>query len=201
MLQNNNSTVSTSGPIVVDEEATTFLNENNVGTARLRTLSSTSAKKPVRKYSSNRRPSGRGRSKRNTNTTHVPLDLSNYSNPSRLDIVLPEFIVDHVEAFSNNRSSIDEVIQSEEERASAHQELEKKIKDAMEAMKLLEESYKQLYEQIDQARNLFPASDPTRKSLDDILTSATIPKDILKDDQVLSERWNDSSLTPAYAGS
>ena len=179
------------------------MNDNNVGTARLRTLSSTStaAKKPARKYSSNRRPSGRGRSKRNTNSTDVPLDLSNYSKPSRLDIVLPEFIVDHVEAFSNNRSSIDEVIQSEEDRASAHQELEKKIKNAMDAMKLLAESYKNLYEQIDQARNLFPDSDPTRKSLDDILTSATTPKDILKDDSVLSRTWDDSHLTSADAGS
>ena len=169
-----------------------------MGTARLRTLnpiSSASNKKSTRKYS--RRPSGRGRNKRNArNSTHVPLDLSNYSKPSRLDIVLPEFIVDHVEAFSKNESAsiIDQAIQSEEERAAAHQELEEKIKGAMNAMKLLEESYKHLYEQINQARNLFPVSDPTRKSLDDILTGATVPRDIIKDDPVLSSRWDDSDF-------
>jgi hypothetical protein len=177
---------------------------NNVGTANARTISSSSSttnnmKKPSvttdRKVGSYRSRSRNGRTKRAENNKEkknadeeladsslVPLDLSNYSKPSRLDIFLPKFIVDHVESYAatqNNKSAevVDQVIHAEEKRAAEHQQIEADMQKAVEAMKNLEDSYKVLHEQIEATRKLFPdVEDPAHKTLDDILSNASTPR-------------------------
>jgi hypothetical protein len=178
---------------------------HNVGTANARTISSSSSttnnlKKPSvttdRKVGSYRSRSRNGRTKRAENNKEknknadeeladsslVPLDLSNYSKPSRLDIFLPEFIVDHVESYAatqNNKSAevVDQVIHAEEKRAAEHQQIEADMQKAVEAMKNLEDSYKVLHEQIEATRKLFPdVEDPAHKTLDDILSNASTPR-------------------------
>jgi hypothetical protein len=177
---------------------------NNVGTANARTISSSSSttnnmKKPSvttdRKVGSYRSRSRNGRTKRAENNKEkknadeeladsslVPLDLSNYSKPSRLDIFLPKFIVDHVESYAatqNNKSAevVDQVIHAEEKRAAEHQQIEADMQKAVEAMKNLEDSYKVLHEQIEATRTLFPdVEDPAHKTLDDILSNASTPR-------------------------
>jgi hypothetical protein len=176
---------------------------HNVGTANARTISSSSSttnnlKKPSvttdRKVGSYRSRSRNGRTKRAENkekknadeeladSSLVPLDLSNYSKPSRLDIFLPEFIVDHVESYAatqNNKSAevVDQVIHAEEKRAAEHQQIEADMQKAVEAMKNLEDSYKVLHEQIEATRKLFPdVEDPAHKTLDDILSNASTPR-------------------------
>ncbi len=175
---------------------------NNVGTANARTISSSTTnnlKKPSvttdRKVGSYRSRSRNGRTKRAenkekknaadeelTDSLLVPLDLSNYSKPSRLDIFLPEFIVDHVESYAatqNNKSAevVDQVIHAEEKRAAEHEQIEADMQKAVEAMKNLEDSYKVLHEQIEATRKLFPdVDDPAHKTLDDILSNASTPR-------------------------
>jgi hypothetical protein len=151
---------------------------NNVGTANSRTISSSSTtntlKKPAtdRKVSNYRSRSRNGRSKRAdnkekntdeelTDSSLVPLDLSNYSKPSRLDIFLPEYLVDHVESQAstqNNKTSevVDQVITAEEKRAAEHKEIEADIQKAVEAMKNLEDSYKVLHDQIEATKKIVP---------------------------------------------
>ena len=187
-----------------NEDSPSFL--NNVGTANARTVSSSSTstapKKTTPPSRKTYRPirSSKSRSKRadkkkqseiltNPSEDGVPIDLSNYSKPSRLDIVLPEFIVDHVEAHSslngnqetNNESDVvSQVIQAEEDRSAQHKEMETDVKKVAEAMKNLEESYKTLYEEIESAKKLFPSSDdPARKTLEEILSTAATPSSIL----------------------
>lgn len=123
-----------------------------------------------------------------TDSSQVPLDLSSYSKPSRLDIVLPEFIVDHVESYNVTKDE-----QTEEDRVESHKKLQKQIEKALEAMKKLQDSYKHLYEQISQAKTLFPIDDPAHKSLDDILASAVVPTSVIPDDLVPSLLTNDNS--------
>lgn len=185
----------------------------NVGTANAQTISSstsTAQKKTTNPPRKSYRPETRnpkstnndrrGRSKRAetdskksenlTDPSYVPIDLSNYSKPSRLDIVLPEYIVDHVDSFSTNHGDkekinssevVSQVIKSEENRAAEHKELENDVKKVVDAMKSLEESYKFLYDQIETAKKLFPESNPTRKALDDVMAKAATPESILKD--------------------
>ena len=179
---------------------------NNVGTANSRTISSSSTtntlKKPAtdRKVSNYRSRSRNGRSKRAdnkekntdeelTDSSLVPLDLSNYSKPSRLDIFLPEYLVDHVESQAstqNNKTSevVDQVITAEEKRAAEHKEIEADIQKAVEAKKNLEDSYKVLHDQIEATKKLFPHSeDPARKALEEILSAASSPSSTLKSDK------------------
>lgn len=196
--------------VVFDEESPSFF--KNVGTAKLKTVSSSTSAaprkptSPPRKHSNGRtaRKIANSNSRRNnrrtraaeqknkssTATSEVPLDLSNYSKPSKLDIVLPEFIVDHVESYTsqgskptvedkNSTATVDEVIESENNRAADHDILEVYVQKAVDAMKSLEDSYKFLYEQIEQAKKLFSEDDPTRKTLDDILVNAATPSSIL----------------------
>ncbi len=184
--------------IIFNEDSPSYL--NNVGTANARTISSsstsTSPKKTTPPSRKTYRPiGGRSRSKRAekkkqsenlTNPSEVPIDLSNFSKPSRLDIVLPEFIVDQVEAHSSFKGSqqmdnsssdvVSQVIQAEEDRADRHKEMESDVKKVVEAMKNLEESYKTLYEEIESAKKLFPnTDDPARKTLEDIISTAATP--------------------------
>lgn len=183
-----------------DADSPNLLN-NNVGTANARTISSSSTtnnlKKPVatdRKVGSYRSRGRNGRTRRAdeekknadeellADSSLVPLDLSNYSKPSRLDIFLPEFIVDHVESYAatqNNKTAevVDQVIHAEEKRAAEHQQIEADMQKAVEAMKNLEDSYKVLHEQIEATRKLFPdGEDPAHKTLDDILSNASTPR-------------------------
>ncbi len=180
---------------------------NNVGTANARTISSSSTtnnlKKPVttdRKVSSYRSRSRNGRTKRAdknkeknadeelADSSLVPLDLSNYSKPSRLDIFLPEYIVDHVESYAatqNNKSAevVDQVINAEKKRAAEHKKIEADMQKAVEAMKNLEDSYKALHDQIEATRKLFPdGEDPAHKTLDDILSNASTPRSAFESD-------------------
>lgn len=190
----------------------------NVGTANSRTISSstgtsTSQKKttnPARKsyrpdsrnakksINSNDRPKDRvkraeTRPKKPENLTDpsfVPIDLSNYSKPSKLDIVLPEYIVDHVESFSvqqgekqtiNSPEIVSEAIKAEENRATEHKVMEGAVQKVVEVMKSLEESYKFLYDQIESAKKVFPVNDPTQKELDEVLANASPPPTTIPD--------------------
>lgn len=186
-----------------DADSPSFL--DNVGTANARTISSSSTSNVVKKpviFPNTRKSNYRsrvrsGRSKRAESepenvkgSAEVPIDLSQFSKPSRLDIFLPEYIVDHVEAHaatlknkgheSNATSTsedVDQVIKAEEIRAAEHKNIEVDIQKAVEAMKNLEDSYKVLYDQIEAARKLFPDSDdPAHKTLEDILSTASTPR-------------------------
>lgn len=171
----------------------------NVGTAKVRTISSTlsTQKKQAKPSRKTYRPESAMRSKRSenqskksenlTDPSYVPIDLSNFSKPSRLDIVLPEYIVDYVESLaphqqqtSNLSDVVSEAIQTEQNRAAEHKEIEVDIKKAVEAMKELEKSYEFLYEQIEATKQLYPNDDVTRKTLDEIVANAATPSSILK---------------------
>lgn len=174
-----------------DEESPSFF-QNGIGTAKTKTVSSTSASRKKATPSAGRNRQREKRSSNGTSPSLVPLDLSSYSKPSRLDVVLPEFIVDQVESYQN---ATKEVTESEEKRAEKHKTLEQQIQKAVEAMKMLQQSYQHLYEQISHAKSLFPINDPAHKSLDEILASAALPASIFPDELV--PNLNDSdSQTP-----
>ena len=147
--------------------------KSGVGTAKAKTVDASASRKK-----SNATLRGKRSSNNRTDSQLVPLDLSTHSKPSRLDIVLPEFLVDHVESLSNGNNNTKEAIENEEKRAQDHKTLEEQIQKALEAVKSLQKSYQNLYQQISQAKNLFPPTDPAHKSLDDILASAVIPGSI-----------------------
>lgn len=191
----------------VNFDADSLNHLQNVGTAKVRTVSSTTSnsKKQMNFRKSNRPNDSKNkrlnggqsfRTKRSdkslkkstnlTDTSYVPIDLSNYSKPSKLDIVLPEYIVDYVESLSpqqnpNSSDVINEAVQNEKDRAAEHKKIEEDVKKAIEAMKDLEKSYELLSEQIETAKQLFPENDATRKALDDIITNAPTPSSILKE--------------------
>lgn len=201
----------------------------NVGTAKTRTVSSStgSAKKQStfsKKHANSYKPlvnpslSNLERTKRSaepaeltknqTDSSRRPVDLSTYSKPSRLDIVLPEFIIDHVNENSPHKEEngnkgnastssevASEVVKAEENRAEEHDKLQIYVKKAVDAMKNLEESYKFLYDQITQAKRLFAENDPTRQALDDILADAAKPKDIVEDGVTFDEASTMSTTT------
>ena len=192
--------------VIFDEDAPNFL-KKNIGTAKAKVSSSPSLphqnggntvsntqplseNRKTNKQSSNLHKIGKRSSPpvNLTDPSQVPLDVSNYSKPSRLDVVLPEFIVDHVESYNTTKD-----VQTEEDRAEAHKKLQKQIEKALEAMKRLQDSYKHLYEQISQAKTHFPMDDPAHKSLDDILASAVVPASVLPDDLIPSLSTNDNS--------
>lgn len=196
---------------VNDADADSPTSLDNVGTANVRTVSSSSTsntlKKPV--ISANTRKANyrsrvrNGRSKRAESESgnveeraQVPIDLSNYSKPSRLDIFLPEEIVDHIETYAStvqNKShqdnsnstaeDVDQIIKAEEMRAAEHKEMEVDVQKAVEAMKNLEESYKVLYDEIEAARKLFPESDhPANKALEHASSTASTLSATLESD-------------------
>lgn len=167
-----------SDAIVFDEDSPSFI-KNHFGTAKAN-VSGAVREKVARKK--------RSATVNLTDASFVPLDVSNYTKPSRLDVVLPEFIVDHVEAFNSS--------QSETDRAEAHQKLQQHIDKAVEALKRLQDSYKHLYEQINLAKSHFPADDPAHKSLDEILASAVAPSSILPDDSALLTSNSNPQPTP-----
>jgi hypothetical protein len=174
---------------------------NNVGIANSRTISSSSTtntlKKPLttnRKVSNYRSRSRNGRIKRADNkeknteeeladSSLVPLDLSNYSKPSRLDIFLPEYLDDHVESYgyTHNYRTFDVVDQPNIKAIKAD------IEKAVEAMENLEDPYKALHDQIEAIKKLLRDSeDPARKTLEDILSTASVPSSTLESNAPLT---------------